>query len=81
MKKNNYAHDQNRKKPGYDVRAVSPAAGPASLPVLAVNRDPEAQEDELRHGAPGDALRSEGQTELSLPAPESSTLPTRSPSP
>lgn len=61
---------------------MSPAAGPAPLLGPAVNRGPEAQQDQLRHraSARGLALR-EGQVEQSRPAPESSTLPSCSPSP
>lgn len=80
MKTNKCAYDQNRKKPGGDVQAVSPAAGPAPLLGPAVNRGPEAQPDQLRYraSAKGLALR-EGQVEESRPAPESSTLPSSLP--
>lgn len=50
------AHDQNRKKPGSGVQAVSPAAEPAPLLGPAGNQGPEAQPQELCYGAPGDAL-------------------------
>ena len=76
VKTNKCAYDQNRKKPGGDVQAVSPAAGPAPLLGPAVNRGPEAQPDELRHRASAMGLAPrEGQVQQSRPAPESSTLP------
>lgn len=61
---------------------MSPAAGPAPLLGPAENRGPEAQSDRLPHRASAQGLAPrEGQVELSLPAPESSTLPSCSPSP
>lgn len=66
VKTNKCAYDQTRKKPGGDVQAVSPAAGPAPLLGPAVNRGPEAQPDQLHHRAsarglalPGDSFCAE----------------------
>lgn len=64
------------------MQAVSPATGTAPLLGPAENRGPEAQPDRLRHRASAEGLTPrEGQVEQSRSAPESSTLPSCSPSP